>query len=342
MRYTSAHMRLVRHLQIVTTLLALLLSSGRPAAAQQITAAGQPAQLDIRVAGERSVRVTLKPVSFKGEFPNNPALAERKYSPPVVSVRDLARPLRKRIGSLDVDVRPNPLTLVIRNAAGQLVQEVVFADDGTLSFKLDEHPVLGMGEGGPRPEKGQNWREQRVQFDRRGALDTMEPRWQSDMYGSRNPVAMLLGTSGWGMFVATPWGQVDLRDANRGVFQPFKPTGKESAPQTERNQQQALGKGIPPIDQIVPGLYDFFVFDAHDPAAALKDFSAITGPAVMPPKWALGYMQSHRTLEDDKQMLGIVDTFRSKQIPIDAVIYLGYRLLAARLEYSSTVVRLQS
>jgi alpha-glucosidase/alpha-D-xyloside xylohydrolase len=316
-------MRLVRHLQIVTTVLALLPASGRPAAAQQITTAGQPAQLDIRVAGERSVRVTLKPVSFKGEFPNNPALAERKYSPPVMSVRDLARPLRRRIGSLDVDVRPNPLTLVVRNAAGQLIQEVVFADDGTLSFTLDEHPVLGMGEGGPRPEKGQNWREQRVQFDRRGALDTMEPRWQSDMYGSRNPVAMLLGTSGWGMFVATPWGQVDLRDANRGVFQPFKPTGKESAPQTESNQQQALGKGIPPIDQIVPGLYDFFVFDAHDPARALKDFSAITGPAVMPPKWALGYMQSHRTLEDDRQMLRIVDTFRSKQIPIDAVIYLG-------------------
>ncbi len=43
----------------------------------------------------------------------------------------------------------------------------------------------------------------------------------------------------------------------------------------------------------------------------------------MPPKWALGYMQSHRTLEDDTQMLGIVDTFRSKQIPLDAVIYLG-------------------
>jgi alpha-glucosidase/alpha-D-xyloside xylohydrolase len=316
-------MRLVRHLQIVTALLALLPASGRPAAAQQITTAGQPAQLDIRVAGERSIRVTLKPATFKDEFPNNPALAERKYSPPALSVRDLTRPLRRKVGSLDVEARPNPLTLVVRDARGQLVQEIVFADDGTLSFKLDEHPVLGMGEGGPRPQKGENWREQRVQFDRRGALDTMEPRWQSDMYGSRNPVAMLLGTSGWGMFVAAPWGQVDLRDPKRGVFLPFKPTGNESAPQTERNQQQALGKGIPPIDQIVPGLYDFFVFDAHDPAGALKDFSAITGPAVMPPKWALGYMQSHRTLEDDKQMLGVVDTFRSKQIPIDAVIYLG-------------------
>ncbi len=43
----------------------------------------------------------------------------------------------------------------------------------------------------------------------------------------------------------------------------------------------------------------------------------------MPPKWALGYMQSHRTLEDEQQLLRIVDTFRDKRMPIDAVIYLG-------------------
>ena len=316
-------MCVVRYARVLLALLALLPASSRVARAQQISTAGQPAQLDIRMSGDASLRVTLKPVSFKSEFPDNPAIAERKYPPPALSLRDLARPVRGKIGSLTVEVRPNPLTLVVRNAAGQLVQEVAFADDGSLSFTLDEHPVLGMGEGGPRPQKAENWRERPVQFDRRGALDTMEPRWQSDMYGSRNPVAMLLGTSGWGLFVSTPWGQVDLRDPNRGVFLPFKPTGKEIAPQTERNQQQALGKGIPPIDRIVPGLYDFFVFDARDPVKAMKDFSTITGPAAMPPKWALGYMQSHRTLEDDRQMIGIIDTFRSKQIPLDAVIYLG-------------------
>lgn len=70
-------------------------------------------------------------------------------------------------------------------------------------------------------------------------------------------------------------------------------------------------------------MYDLFLFDAHDPANAMRDFSAITGPAAMPPKWALGYMQSHRTLENEKQMIGIIDTFRSKKIPLDAVIYLG-------------------
>jgi alpha-glucosidase/alpha-D-xyloside xylohydrolase len=313
----------VGYFQTLLSMLALLAATSGIARAQPIIAAGQPAQLDIRSSGEHSLRLTLKPLGFEGDFPTHPAVVDRAYPASAVTVRELNGPIQQRIARFSVRITPNPLTIVIRNAAGQLVQELVFAADGTLSFKLDEFPVLGMGEGGPRPEKGSNWREQAVQFDRRGALDTMEPRWQSDMYGSRNPVAMLLGTSGWGLFVVTPWVEVDLRRPDRGSFTPYKPTGKESVPQNERNQQQAMGKGIPPIDQIVPGLFDVFVFDAHDPAAALADFSAITGRAAMPPKWALGYMQSHRTLDDDAQMIGIVDTFRSKRIPIDAVIYLG-------------------
>jgi alpha-glucosidase (family GH31 glycosyl hydrolase) len=312
-------MRFVRHVAMT----AALLSGGAVAQGQSITAAGQPAQLDVRAAGDRSIRVTLKPITFAGNFPDTPAVAGRAYPAPALSLREITRPVRKSVGSLDVEVRPQPLTLIVRRAGGTLIQEVVFDEGGNLSFKLDDQPVLGMGEGGPRPAPGVPWREQPVQFDRRGQLDAMEPRWQSDMYGSRNPVAMLLGTAGWGLFVATPWVQVDLRNPDRGLFLPWKPTGASNTPQTERNQQQDLGKGLPPVDAIIPGLYDFFVFDAHEPAAALQDFSRITGPAALPPKWALGYMQSHRTLEDETQLLGIIDTFRSKRIPVDAVIYLG-------------------
>ena len=61
----------------------------------------------------------------------------------------------------------------------------------------------------------------------------------------------------------------------------------------------------------------------REPTDALADFAAITGKAAMPPRWALGYMQSHRTLEDETQMLRVIDTFREKRIPLDAVIYLG-------------------
>ena len=311
-------------MRVLHTFIVVVALAGQTAPAPAaLTTAGQPAELSIRAAGDNAVRVTLKPVSFAPDFPSTPAVVDRTYPAPAIRLRSLARPVQQRVGKLTVNVQPSPLTVRVTNAAGQLVQELVFEVDGRLAFKVDEHPVLGMGEGGPRPAQGTPWREQPVQFDRRGALDTMEPRWQSDMYGSRNPVAMLLGTSGWGLFVATPWVHVDMREKGRGVFIPRPPTEAELAPQTERNQQQALGKGLPPASSYVPGLYDVFVFDAHDPAAALKDFSTITGPAVMPPKWALGYMQSHRTLEDETQLLGIIDTFRSKRIPIDAVIYLG-------------------
>jgi alpha-glucosidase (family GH31 glycosyl hydrolase) len=303
------------------TLLALV--AGTSARAQQITAAGQPAQLDIRAAGERSVRVTLKPTSHTGAYPFSPAVVDRAYPAPAITLRTLSAPVRRKVGALNVEVRPSPTRVIVTSATGEPVQDITFETDGTVAFRLDDNPVLGMGEGGPRPERGKPWRQQPIQYDRRGALDTMEPRWQSDAYGSRNPVAMLVGTGGWGLFVAHPWVHVDLRARDRGVFVPWKPSGEAGAVQNERNQQLAQGKGIPPASSIVPGLVDLFVFDARDPASLMNDYAVITGRAAMPPRWSLGYMQSHRTLEDDAQLLRIIDTFRSKQIPVDAVIYLG-------------------
>ena len=142
-------------------------------------------------------------------------------------------------------MRPNPLAVVVRNAAGQLVQEVVFENDGTLSFALDDTRI---GNGRGRSEAGEGPAVARPAGSVRSprALDTMEPRWQSDMYGSRNPVAMLLGTGGWGLFVATPWVQVDLRQRDRGVFIPSKPTGKESGPQTSGTSNRRWGRGFHP------------------------------------------------------------------------------------------------
>jgi len=299
------------------------LATARPTFAQQLTTGGQPAQLEVRAAGDRAVRISLRPINVGDTVFATPALVDRRYPAPTLSIRSLTRPVQAKVGNMRVDVRAAPLTVSVTNASGQIVQRVVFENDGTLSFGLDDRPVLGMGEGGPRPEQGKPWRQQPIQFDRRGRLDTMEPRWQSDAYGSRNPVAMLVGTKGWGLFVPTPWGQIDLRDQTRGVLVPWRPTSRDSTPQNERNQQQAQAKGLPPVDRVIPGVFDVFVFDAREPAAMMKDFAAITGPAVLPPKWALGYMQSHRTLEDETQILGIIDTFRTKRIPIDAVIYLG-------------------
>lgn len=291
--------------------------------AQQITTHGMPGQLDIRKAGEYSVRVTLKPLSFKKDLPSTPVLTDREYPAPAISLRDISSPVKKRVGSLYVKVQPDPLTVTVKNAKDELVQQVVFRRNGTMDFKLDDQPVLGMGEGGPRPPSNYDWRELPIEYDRKGRHHNMHPRWQSNAYGSRNPVAFMIGTRGWGLFVATPWGEIDMEEENKGVFIPRDRTTLSSIPQTRRNQHADKGQGIPPLESMVPGLYDLFIFDAHEPKQMMNTISQLTGRAVMPPQWSLGYMQSHRTLKDDKQMVDIVETFREKEIPMDAVIYLG-------------------
>ena len=293
------------------------------AGAQPITTAGAPAILSIREAGAHSIRVTLAPERFADALPYCPALAQRRYADAAIRLTRLNSSIKKKVGSLIVEVQPHPLTIVITTPDGRPVQELIFQENNTLFFRLHDAPVLGLGEGGHRPEQGIDWRQAPVEFNRLGRLQEMQPRWQGDAYGSRNPVPLLIGTDGWALFVASPWVQIDLRDKTTGVCIPWKPTAKDTVQQNEKNQGLALAKGLPPAAGEIPGLYDVFVFDARNPSSLMADLSLLTGPAVMPPKWALGYMQSHRTLRDETQMESIVDSFRIKKIPVDAVIYLG-------------------
>ncbi len=296
-------------------------------AAGEIRTNDEPAQLDVRAAGEHGIRVTLKPLTFEHDFPFTPALAEREYPPPAIRLREIAQPVKAKVGGIDVEVRDSPLT-IIASAGGRPIQTLTFQEDGSLVFALGGQPVLGLGEGGPLPRG--NFRTLPIEFDRRGRLDDMRPRWQSDAYGSRNPVALLIGTGGWALFIATPWGQIDLRDADSGVFTPWQPPSPDAPPQRGKGRLSLTAQlqGRPPASSIVNGAYDLFLFDAREPAHLMKDLSLISGPAVMPPKWSLGYMQSHRELVDknlssEALLLNVVDTFREKKIPVDAVIYLG-------------------
>lgn len=54
--------------------------------AQNIISNGEPAELNIRKAGENSIRITLKPVNYKGDFPFSPALSSMQYLKPVINL----------------------------------------------------------------------------------------------------------------------------------------------------------------------------------------------------------------------------------------------------------------
>lgn len=305
----------------IISIVIILLSSCRCSRNQHLEFSSQYMQLQIRSAGEKSLRVSLIPINKDKRLQNNPVLTDIEYRDPGITISAISHLIEKEVGSFVVNILPEPLRVIVYSREGNLIQELTFSEDGLLAFKLDEYPVLGMGEGGPG--MGGEWRNEKIEFDRRGRLHKMEPRWQANAYGSRNPVALLAGTGGWGLFVASPWVQVDLTNDERGVFIPPRAMGLETTVQNKKDQQQNTGKGIPPAGSFIPGQFDIFVFDTGEPEVFLNDLAEITGRAVLPPKWALGYMQSHRTLEDENQLIEIVKTFREKQIPVDAAIYLG-------------------
>ncbi|MGC4035457.1 MAG: glycoside hydrolase family 31 protein [Chitinophagaceae bacterium] len=290
---------------------------------QQIIINGRPSQLSIYKAGSYSVRMTIRPVGSSKEFLNNPALDEMQYGKPGLTVHSISKPLQQFVGNINLEINTQPLKIIFRNRKMQLIQEISFTENGSISFKTGNSPVLGMGEGGPKPIKGTDWRLDQIQFDRRGVYDSMQPRWQANAYGSRNPVPLLIGTEGWALFVATPWIEVDLRNPSDGFFNLRKFSSADSLLQNEKNQGLNQSKGLPPAKETIAGYYDLFIFDAHDPLQFMKDLSRVIGESVMPPRWALGYMQSHRLLESEQQMIGVADSFRIKKLPVDAVIYLG-------------------
>ena len=260
-----------------------------PKAASRIYVGGVPVELAVSEVSERALRIQLSPVDEQGHSRKAP-LSEALVSFPErekLRLRELSRERGTRVGQLRVSVKPRPLTIEIRRADGTLAQELVFDDDGPtnfISFRT-AGPVLGLGEGAD-------------QFDRRGANYPLinGQRYRLAELGARVFSPFLIGTEGWAMFLNAPAGGFDLR-GERGVFHP--------QPGTE------------------PGVTDLFVMDAKEPAEAMREFARLTGAPVMPPKWALGYMQSHRTLSSEADILAEARTFREKQLPCDTLIFLG-------------------
>ncbi len=264
-------------------------SSNAAGAPTAIRVSGVPVELTLSQVSDRTVRIGLSSLDEKGQPQTNPP------APALVSfltseklrIRSLAGEKQVRVGSLRVSVKPQPLTVTVHRADGTLVQELSFNEaEGTnvLSFHTSAL-VLGLGEGAE-------------QFDRRGYNYRLinGQSYRLAELGTRIFSPFLIGTEGWAMFIAAPYGGIDLR-GEHGVFNPQRTTAA--------------------------GMSDVFVIDAREPADAMREFARLTGAPVMPPKWALGYMQSHRTLSTDADIFAEARLFRDRQLPCDTFIFLG-------------------
>jgi alpha-glucosidase/alpha-D-xyloside xylohydrolase len=256
--------------------------------AAPIEIGGKPAELVLSEISAHAIRVQISPLNDTGR-PQTMAPSPVLTSFPQdvkFRARDVPKEKQIRMGDLRVVLQPEPFSVSVRRRDGTLVQQLISEAGtgmGTILFHTDG-PVLGLGEGAD-------------QFDRRGANYPVinGQRYRLAELGARVFSPFLIGTDGWALFVSTPNGAFDLRGGH-GRFVPV---------------QGAVG-GV-----------DVFVIDAHDPADALREFARLTGAPVMPPKWALGYMQSHRTLSTEEDILAEARTFREKKLPCDTMIFLG-------------------
>jgi alpha-glucosidase/alpha-D-xyloside xylohydrolase len=252
-----------------------------------ITINNQPVSIEYSMVGDTAMRITIRRITGgQGQpIPNDGALARETFTPASTPVRQFAS---ATIGSrFSLRYTANPPTLHVSHNGSPLQTLVFDATNAAMGFRLSNGPLLGFGQGGP-------------QFDRKG--ETYNNRsgqggYRLETHGGRVPIQWLVGTGdaiNWGLFIHQPLGAFDLA-GTAGVFTPSSD---------------------------VPA-YDIFIAASPEPADLMKSFSTITGFPEMPPLWSLGYLQSHRTIAGPDEVMGVAKTFREKQLPCDALIYLG-------------------
>jgi alpha-glucosidase (family GH31 glycosyl hydrolase) len=213
------------------------------------------------------------------------SLVKRVWPDP--AIRALAGGSRQSVnwGPRVVEAQTDPLCVTVRAQGGLILQELRFdRNPAQTRFLCGDGPVYGLGSGAHA-------------LDRRGASDSMRNGQVGndlEIYGAHLPIPWLMGSNGWGLFFHQPQGTFNL-DTQSGVFKP---------------DESARG-------------YDIFLLAADTPAQLIRQFAELVGFPHLPPLWALGYQQSHRTLASREEILREAKTFREKQLPCDALIYLG-------------------
>jgi alpha-glucosidase/alpha-D-xyloside xylohydrolase len=189
-------------------------------------------------------------------------------------------------GRHKITVEERPWKISVEDDTGRLRQQLwLNPSTSAIHFEIGEGPLFGLGEGS-HP------------LNRRGTSDLMRNgQHEPDLatYGTRVPIPWVIGAKDrWGLFFAHPWGTFDLSSQD-GRFIP-----SESTPTR-----------------------DIFLVLADTPAELMREWAELTGYPHMPPLWALGYQQSHRTLASRDEVLDEAKTFREKKLPCDTMIYLG-------------------
>jgi alpha-glucosidase len=254
--------------------------------------AGGSEPISVTVVSPRIVRVSFA----KSASPTISYVAPRAWTPPSFDLTDGAS-VRLATGDLRVEVQPDPFRLTFADASGAWVLREA-TDDGmrlerggngavrvraSFSFQGEQH-FYGLGQGGGR-------------LDRLGQTRQL---WNSHLGhgpGSDIGIPLLVSSRSYALFFDQPADAVlSVGRSDNGV----------------RIDYTAAGDAL-----------TWYFLIAPDLRALMGEVAELLGRATMPPRWALGFLQSTRHFEDTAELRRLPRTIRDKRIPCDALIYLS-------------------
>jgi alpha-glucosidase (family GH31 glycosyl hydrolase) len=150
---------------------------------------------------------------------------------------------------------------------------------------IGEQHFYGLGESGQ-------------QFDRLGATRRLWNSQANHGSGADMAIPLLVSNAGYALF---------FDNASQSMITPGDSVGPSAAIEYSTAE----------------GPVDIYVLTGGSIRAVLGRVADLLGHAPMPPRWALGFMQSSRHFVDTDDVLSVTRTMREKRLPCDAFIFLS-------------------
>ena len=252
------------------------------------------AEMTVTVVSPRIVRVALG----SGERDGAPSYVVDREWPPAPFDLAPGEPTRVITGALRVEVASSPLRLTFLDPRGEwFLREPAdggmsgeAADAGgrrrvraALAFSGEQH-FYGLGQGGGG-------------LDRLGVTRQL---WNTQLGhgpGSDLGIPLLISNRGYGILWDNP------ADAVVAV-------GRSD-------------NGVRIVYTAETGPLVWYLLMGGDMRGVLREAAELLGRAVLPPRWALGFLQSTRHFHDTAELRALPRTIRERRIPCDALIYLS-------------------
>lgn len=212
-----------------------------------------------------------------------------------------------------MSVAPDGSALEIAGAEGRAVlrlpvAEIAVGDGVRLRLTLigDQH-FYGLGESGQ-------------QFDRLGATRRLWNSQANHGSGADLAIPLLVSTAGYALF---------FDNSSLAQIVPGNSVGPTAAI----------------VYEVASGPLDLYVVSGDDLRQVMERATLLLGRAPMPPRWALGFMQSTRHFDSTEDLLSVTRTMRAKRLPCDAFIFLstyhdghGWNRGVGHLEFDPTLI----